>query len=315
MEPGAGLGGLARQELRAVRTINYAEDSRLQRAPVRETLDEGLHSAMCAPLLSSGDSPLGLLYAASRTLTPFTESDTALLTEFASFAAMSIQETEAEHHRLAVMQKLEQERLAFKLHDSLVRDLMEIGFTAEAGLAAACDSVVRNQLEAIGRTAELCLEKVREEITGLVAESDSRQAMPVAEVIQQLRMMHTYGRVERSFTVKGPGKATLPTAIANALISIGQEAIENAERHSSGTRVEVIIEVEDEAAVIRVSDNGAGAGSDVLEASATEKTCHLGLRHMRHVARRLSGSLTIQECDGGGVVVESRLPMTQPLIR
>lgn len=309
MGPGAGLGGLARETLRAVRSLNYAEDPRLRQAPVEETLGEGLHSAMCAPLVAADGSLLGLLYAANREITPFTESDASLLDEFAEFASLSLRQAEAEQHRMAVVRRLEQERLAFELHDSLVRDLMEIGFIAEAGLAVATDSPVRNQLEAIGRTAELCLEKVREEITRMANDGGLAESVSVGEVIEQLRYGHGLRDIERSFVVTGAVRSALPAAVASALVSIGQEAIANSERHSNASQVEVALEVSDDAATIRISDNGYGISSDVLEASMSQDSRHFGLRQMRSIARRMGGSFVIVRYDGG-LSIQARLPLS-----
>jgi signal transduction histidine kinase len=310
MGPGAGLGGLAREELRAVRTLNYAEDTRLRNAPIEETLGEGFHSAMCAPLLASGGGLIGLLYASNRTPTPFTESDTAVLDEFASFAALSLQQAEVQQQRISVMRRLEQERLAFELHDSLVRDLVEIGFTAEAGLAVASESHVRNQLEAIGRTAEVCLEKIRDEITRMANDGGLAESASVGEVLEELRCMHSHGRIERSFVVSGATRSTLPAAVANALVRIGQETIENAERHSDASRVEVALVIGSEVATIRISDNGRGMSGELLETSTSEHSPHLGLRRMRGIARRLNGSLSILRPEGGGLAVEAHIPLS-----
>jgi signal transduction histidine kinase len=308
MGPGAGLGGLAREELRAVRSLNYAEDPRLRQAPVRETLGEGLNSAMCAPLIGTGNELLGLLYTANRSLTPFTESDVNLLNEFASFAALNLETAEAEQHRLSAMRRLEQERLAFELHDSLVRDLMEIGFTAEAGLAVAGDAKLRNHLQAIGKTAETCLERVREEITRM---ANGREFDPasVGEVLEHLRATRSYRAVNRSFTAGGNARRLLPPRVASALISVGEEAIANAERHSNASRVDVHIDVGDEAR-LRVIDDGAGVSTEVLEASTSDDSSHLGLRHMRAVTRRLNGSLQISSTETGGCVVECAIPLS-----
>jgi signal transduction histidine kinase len=293
--------------MQTVRSLNYAEDARLRQAPVRETVGEGLSSAMCAPLLASDDTMLGLLYAASRSLTPFTESDVTLLNEFASFAALSLEAAEAEQHRLSVMRRLEQERLAFELHDSLVRDLMEIGFTAEAGLADAEETNLRDHLQAIGRTAETCLERVREEITRM-ADGNQFDPTSVGEILEHLRVTRSYRKIDRSFTVAGNARRLLPPRIAKALISVGEEAIANAERHSDASRVDVCVEVGDEAR-LRVSDNGSGVSPEVLESSTSEGSSHLGLRHMRAVARRFNGSLHISSGEAGGCVVECAIPL------
>ena len=65
MEFGQGLGGLARREVRVVSSMNYAQDTRLLAAPVTETQDEGILSAVAAPLVRAQDVH-GVLYVGSR---------------------------------------------------------------------------------------------------------------------------------------------------------------------------------------------------------------------------------------------------------
>lgn len=309
MGPGAGLGGLAREELHAVRSLNYAHDARLRSAPVAETLGEGIQSAMCAPLLTAGGDLLGLLYVANRRLTPYTEVDAAVLDEYAGFAATALEQREAEEHRLSVMRRLEQERLAFELHDSLVRDLMEIGFTAEAGLSTTHDSALRRQLEAIGRTAEQCLEKVRDEITRMASSREMSDRSSIGEIIEELRAMHSYEAIERSFIVGGSTRTTLPAAVASALVQIGQEAIENSERHSGASKIDIRLCVDATVATLRVSDDGTGIDDEWLERATADRSGHLGLRRMRMLARQHRGSLVLQPGETSGLTVEVRIPM------
>lgn len=313
MGPGAGLGGLARSEMRAVCSLNYAHDERLRSAPVKETLGEGIQSAMCSPLVASDGKPLGMLYVANRQLTPFSEPDVDLLDEFSSFAALSVERAELDRYRLEAMRRLEQERIAFELHDSLVRDLMQIGFTAEAGAVDTLDLALRDQFEVIGRTAELCLEKVREEITRMAAaEVSPDKPRPVGEVIEALRSTRSHGSVRRSFVVEeGSSRASLPANVATALIRIGQEALENCERHSGGTQAQVSLLLERDAIVLRVVDNGHGIAHAFVDAALGEGTNHLGLRRMRSAAHRLDGTLVLVPGERGGFVVQARIPLDE----
>lgn len=138
---------------------------------------------------------------------------------------------------------------------------------------------------------------------GGLAESAS-----VGEIIEQLRSAHGSTDIERSFVVSGAVRSVLPAAVASALVTIAQEAIVNSERHSSASQVEVALEISDDAATIRISDNGGGISGDVLEASMSPDSRHFGLRQMRSMARRMGGSFVIVR-DGGGLSVQARLPL------
>jgi signal transduction histidine kinase len=310
MGPGEGLGGLAREEMGPVRSPNYAHDPRLRAAPVSETVGEGIVSAMCAPLVAADGQTLGLLYVANRTLTPFTPTDAAVLGEFSSLASLYVQRSELERYRVEAMRRLEQERLAFDLHDSLVRDLMQIGFAAEAGSLGSDDPTLRGHFEVIGRTAETCLEKVRSEVTRMaVAEASADEQSPVGEVIEALRSTYSRGSLARSFTVSGSGRASLPRNVATGLIRIGQEALENGERHSHGSCIDVQLAVEPAGVVLRVADDGVGMPAGAAQAALTEETGHFGLRRMRTIAKRLGGVLVLAPSERGGLAVQARIPL------
>lgn len=311
MGPGQGLGGLARQELRAVRSMNYAGDFRLHDAPVHETLNEGFLSAMCVPLMADGRL-IGLLYAANRRLTPFTETDGTLLEEFAGYATLGLRQAQVEEHRDAVMRRLERERLASELHDSVVRHLMEIGFESEAGTDSSADPSVKRRFDTISYAAQSCLETIRDHIAGMTTERPDAGARPVEEVLQALKFVGGRKRLHRSFNIHGAAgvRRAVPPEVASALIRSGQEALQNADLHSGGTRVEVALILDGEQVRLRVSDDGDGMPPDSLP-RLLDSPSHLGIRHMRATAHDAGGNLVMDRGEGGGLRVEVTIPLPE----
>jgi GAF domain-containing protein len=153
MRMGQGLGGYTAEQMRTVRSFNYAEDGRLRAAPRRETIDEGIISAMCTPLVIDGDIE-ALLYVGNRKLTPFTRTDVSLIEQYAEHATMNIRRAHLESYRHSLLQRRERERLAGQLHDSVVRALLEIGFQANEAVVLPTDSALRHRFSIIGRAAE-----------------------------------------------------------------------------------------------------------------------------------------------------------------
>lgn len=309
MGPGQGLGGLARQELRPVRSVNYAGDHRLHDAPVRETMNEGFLSAMCAPLIAEGQL-IGLLYAANRNLTPFTETDSALLQEFSGYATLGLKQAQIEEHRHTVMRRQERERLAGELHDSVVRYLMEIGLESEAGAGASADPSAKRHFDAISHAAQSCLELVRERIADMTAIGTDVDARPVEEVLQTLKLTGSRRRLRRSFSVEGDARVQrgLPHNVASALISSGQEALQNADLHSGGTQIDVTLVFEGEQVKLRISDDGRGVNPDALP-RLLESPDHLGIRRMRTATQDAGGTLRVGKGEGGGLCVEVVVPL------
>lgn len=309
MGPGQGLGGLAREELRAVRSMNYAGDRRLYDAPVHETSNEGFLSAMCVPLMAEGRL-IGLLYAANRHLTPFTETDGALLEEFAGYATLGLKQAQVEEHRDAVMRRMGRERLASELHDSVVRHLIEIGFESEAGTDASVDPIVKHRFDAISHAAQSCLETIREHIADMTTDSSDICERPVEEVFEALRFAGGRKRLRRSFNVQGgmDVRRNLPAEVVSALIRGGQEALQNADLHSGGSQVDVTIVFESEQVVLRISDDGIGVHDDSLS-RLLNLPGHLGIRQMRAAAQEIGGCLAVDRGEGGGLRVEMSVPL------
>jgi PAS domain S-box-containing protein len=87
------------------------------------------------------------------------------------------------------------------------------------------------------------------------------------------------------------------------LYRIIQEAIHNAEKHSKGNLIRVVLDQDADHDIIRVSDNGVGFDTD-----APARTS-IGMQSMRYRARALHADLFI-ESNGNGTVIECRVPVS-----
>ena len=238
MRMGQGLGGYTAEEMRTVRSFNYAEDGRLRQAPRRETIDEGIISAMCTPLVIDGEIE-ALLYVGNRALTPFTRTDVSLIEQYAEHATMNIRRAHLESYRQGLLQRRERERLAGQLHDSVVRSLLEIGFQANEAVVLPTDSALRHRFSIIGRAAESCLEQLRDSLANL-ADEPAREAgaLTVAEIFESLGSIR-WRPVETKFEVQGvPTTHVLPSDVARMVLRVAREAIDNAQLHSAARSIE-----------------------------------------------------------------------------
>jgi signal transduction histidine kinase len=309
MRVGQGLGGLTAEEMCTVRSFNYAEDGRLRQAPRRETIDEGIVSAMCTPLVIDGDIE-ALLYVGNRKLTPFTRTDVSLIEQFAEHATINIRRAQLESYRHSLLQRRERERLAGQLHDSVVRALLEIGFQANEAMVLPSDSEVRHRFSIIGRAAESCLEQLRDSLSNL-ADEPAREAgsLTVGEIFESLRSIR-WRPVEAKFEVQGvPMTHVLPAGAARMVLRVAREAIDNAQLHSGCTEHRMTLEVDNGSVRVVIRDNGCGLTGDQIDQMLMENRGHLGLRGMRAAARRAGGTLRIFPADDGGLTVEAVMPL------
>jgi signal transduction histidine kinase len=305
---GQGLGGRVRDQYRAVRTLNYAKDFHEYGDPLYETVREGFHSAMCAPLLSDGRI-FGLLYAANRHFTPFTESDAEVLIELAANVSTMLRRAQWDEIRQSATRRHERDRLARNLHNSVVRNLMEIGYASRLGRDLEDPLGAKKQFDAIESAAESCLQAIRSQIAALNNDWEQDTTPTVARVVQLLKSTSSAGKLTCSFHIgSAAAKKSLPSGVATALVRIGREALRNAELHSTGSWANVGVDIEHSIAHLTIEDNGQGIDDSMLPALLSSRE-HLGLRQMRYLAEESGGRCIFDTTPAGGLRIEVTVPI------
>jgi signal transduction histidine kinase len=89
-----------------------------------------------------------------------------------------------------------------------------------------------------------------------------------------------------------------------SLFRIAHEAVMNAARHASATRVAVAIAERDSRVILTVSDDGVGFD---LDAPGTDQD-HWGLKNMRERAHAIGGTLHVETAPGAGTRVTADVP-------
>ena len=92
--------------------------------------------------------------------------------------------------------------------------------------------------------------------------------------------------------------------VATAVYRMVQEALTNVARHAEASRVEVCLEPDGEALVVRIRDNGRG-----IDDERVRKSKSYGLLGIRERAQTLGGTARIYRADEGGTVVEITIPL------
>jgi signal transduction histidine kinase len=89
------------------------------------------------------------------------------------------------------------------------------------------------------------------------------------------------------------------------LFRIAQEAVMNATRHASPSRIEIALARRGDEILLSVRDDGAGVPRE-------RRPEGLGLRIMRHRAELIGGALSVAPAAGGGTVVTCTVPLLAP---
>ena len=204
--------------------------------------------------------------------------------------------------RAAVLE--ERQRLARDLHDAVSQAIFSIAMTT----AAARRLIAQDPERAAARMAEA-------ESLATVAQREMRALLlelrpvelagrPLGEALSQfLAELGTRHEMRTAFVAEGDGSALGP-ALEDGLFRIAQEAVVNAVRHASPTRIEARLSVDSRWATLAVRDDGRG-----FDPEAAPPDAHYGLRSMRERAQELGGSLEVRSAPGRGTYVEVRVPL------
>lgn len=226
--------------------------------------------------------------------------------------AARLEETLAERNaltrQLIAVQDEERRFLARELHDEFGQSLAAIGAVAAlAGQKAErdCPALVA-ECQSIARTAQGMMAVLRGALLRL--RPPDVEELGLAASLEGLvsgwngRMG---GRTRFSISIDGSFDG-LPLEFAASLYRIAQEAITNAAKHASASRVTLSL-AHDEGVgaagvVLTVEDDGCG-GADAATRSG------LGLLGMRERVGSLGGTLAFGNGEGGGLLLRARIPL------
>ncbi len=210
-----------------------------------------------------------------------------------------------ERRRVTQLSVIEQmERVQHDAHDKVYNRLSALSKRVEiaAGtlspeVASSLDGVAEDIRETVTELQEI-LGDARQRTASLTGTDPLRSQLESVAREQSARL---------GVTVNLTVHDGLPTLSAQAgwdLQCVLEEAISNAAEHGAATNVSATLSRDEDAVVLRVSDNGSGMRQTDIDALPDE---HLGLRGIRTRAARHGGSF-IAETTYEGAALSIRLP-------
>jgi signal transduction histidine kinase len=305
VEEGQGLGGLARLLQRPVRSLDYSQDDQLKFAFIAETQGEGIVSAMAAPVMVDGEVS-AVIYIGDRRLRAFSETDERILEEFTGFATLGLEQLKIDEYRGQVIKREERERLAYAIHDSVVRRLVEIGYVVDESRRSVTSPEAQRHFAAIEKSIESAMDALRGQLSQAFVDEDSTGETDAYRVINKImELRHVPGitrshgeNIERRFS-------SMSVPAANALIRVGQEAVVNAERHSGCNHIHVQLDLDAQQATLSIRDNGRGMPLWQLENPAS--SLHFGVGGMQEAVHSVGGLLTFGRTSPFGLTVTAHV--------
>jgi PAS domain S-box-containing protein len=283
-------------------------------AQYRSVLSQQYQTLLAVPLIrqSAGDD-INEIYGCIALYFPerqeFSDEAIHLATAFSAQAALAIENARLREQvqRAAVVE--ERTRLARELHDSVTQSLYSLTLLAEGWRYMASEGRpvdVQDAFTELGDLGQQALKEMRLLIHEL--------RPPVLEQERLLGALHKrLAAVEKrsgvETTLVADDLVDLPPAQEEALYAIAQEALNNALKHATATRVDVHLHVQADQISLEIKDNGKG-----FDPAAVNESGGLGLLSMRERAARIGGVITIASAPNAGttitVTINERVPAT-----
>jgi PAS domain S-box-containing protein len=207
--------------------------------------------------------------------------------------------------RLLAVQEEERRAVSLELHDDIGQALTAIKLNLEALRRGARPEGAHGSLEDSIALVESAIREVRSLAYSLRPQILDDLGLAQALVWLGERMGERSGLAV--YADVAAASADIDPAISVACFRIAQEALTNAARHSSASRVDVSLNVDAQGVALRIADDGTGFDLDAVQARARRGDA-IGVPGMEERARLAGGRLEIHATAGNGTQVCAVFP-------
>jgi signal transduction histidine kinase len=201
--------------------------------------------------------------------------------------------------------KVERERIARDIHDSLGHSLTSLNIQLDVALHLLAQG--RSGAEASLKTAKVlskqCLVDVRKALR-TIKEPDLDYAAAVAQLVETCNKQNLC-RVEATIN---QGDMPLNQAVSHHPFCIVQETLTNCLKHAGAKAVTVKQEVDNEGLKLNIKDDGCGF--DVSRPAEGN-----GIMSMKYRAESLGGTFCLTSQPGRGTEIAINIPLLTPLLQ
>jgi signal transduction histidine kinase len=197
-------------------------------------------------------------------------------------------------------------RISREIHDTLLQSLVGTTLQLDAAFHEVPEqqSRTRGALLAMRRQIEDYIVEARRSIWEL--RSPALETHDLVTAMRAAGERLTRGKVTFALTVSGVARRC-PSKVETQALRIGEEAIINAVRHGSITRVEIALTFADDCLRLRVSDDGVGFDSTTAQSFSLKG--HYGIATMRERAFEAGGHLLVDSAPGSGTEITAEFPL------
>jgi signal transduction histidine kinase len=292
----ASASGLVMASGKPMTLADFSTDPRVTQI-ARDNLQLG--PAVLVPLGPPGNVRGVLTAGRHRGAMPLSPPAVEMLITFAAQAGIGLElaEHRRDTQRLALFE--DRDRIARDLHDFVIQRLFATGISLQgsSGLIGDPEAAgrVRQAVDALDET----ISNIRSAIFTLQSRPASATATVRAQVLTVIEEMTgplgfpPAARIDERLDTLVPGEIT------GHLLAALREALSNVARHAQASQVTIAIDAGPEL-VLSVRDNGRGIG---------DTSRRSGLGNLRDRAEELGGTLRVDPDDGGGTLLDWRIPL------
>ncbi len=299
---GRGLLGLIIGEGQTFRIPDIARDARRYGFPPNHP---EMHAFLGVPVTVRGRSVGDLYLTNKRGATEFSEDDQLLVERFAAHAGLAIENARLSERVQALAVVEERERIGRDLHDGIIQRIyaVTLGLEDVPDIARENPAAAAERVERAIDALHAAIGEIRTFIYGLRSALDGPAGIATRlETLAEEMRLNNPMQIE----VRADAAPALSATVNNELQNIAREALSNAARHASATKVVLSLGAAADELRLEVADNGVG-----FDASAPRATRHHGLTNMLRRAESLGGRLLVESREGDGTRIIVVLPLPE----
>ena len=208
--------------------------------------------------------------------------------------------------RLVAAQEHERQVVAAEIHDDSLQKMAAVGLRLDLLRRKLADNESAEEARRLAELVNQTIDRLRHLMFELWPPGLEQNGLEAA-VRTELISLKNEGDASVSFDSRF--KSTVPMEIGTVAYRIIREALLNARRHSRATHINVSLEELGEGLLAKITDNGIGIPSEVVD---NPEPGHLGLSAMRERADLAGGWLKIHvpvEGTASGTEIEFWLPV------
>ena len=265
---------------------------------VRSPPPVAIGPALIVPL-GTGPAVRGVLSVANAPGRPaFTASSQRLLEAFAAQAAVALElaERRRDAERLVLLE--DRDRIAKDLHDTVIQRLFATAMTLMSAIKITRHPDIAVRVQRAVDDLDETIRQIRSTIFALQTAPGDRPTLRTRVLAVTEGFAESLGFTP-AVRLEGLLDTTVSDEVGEQLIAVLHEALSNVVRHAHAHWISVSADAGD-ALVLVVEDDGTG-----IPAAGRRS----GLRNLADRARNLGGSFETRDREGGGTVLEWRVPL------